>query len=1166
MVAYNLEEDGADVELPPTTSGSTRSRKGKGGSRGSAKGGSFGGEVDPLTGFTRSSNLNRNGSSQPSSTKKKTDGSPPQQKRGSESPPIEKKIDPPSEKPAQKIEKQQLQLPVAGARRAHSGGIDGLEATTAEEATAKDDRALWQQLCQLANGSSEVVDKVPSSSLLSAIKSTGLRLSDERIKSAVDGVQMKKEVTMSDFFELLHTNILLERALKDDLVIDDWEGLKRDMVEIYNKVKDNEGGEMASYIPQLSRQNPKHFGVAVCTIDGQRFCHGDTDVQFCIQSCSKPITYCMALEEHGQDKVHQHVGFEPSGALFNELALNSKGLPHNPMINSGAIMMSSLIKPMRHIDGRFDWALEVWTKLTGRVKPGFSQTTYLSERNTADRNFALSYMMRERGAFPEGTNLLETLELYFMFCSIELDADAFSVVAATLANGGVCPVTGIRIFDTATVRNCLSLMASSGMYDFSGEFAFRMGFPAKSGVAGAVITVIPGVMGVCTFSPRLDEHGNSVRGIEFAKYLNQYYPVHMFDGIEIDDAAEERVELEGTKENGGGQQEMSASVRSKQQKQLAKKKEETVVENLNSYIFAAANGNIERMKRLLARGVDSNGADYDGRTAMHLAASNNQTQVVKYLIEKGCDFSAKDRYGNTPLDDAKRHGHKEVEKVLSSWKSSTTVNAAAGSDVDHRYHSFFSAVDGERYGNVPRSELEKLLESEGFDVSDETKNAIVKHALLEFGDQRDVNGLGEFLDSHPLIQKAVKGMMAVRDWKLFEAKMNELYKDTYGKDGGDVARYIPQLAAVDPEQFGVAACSVDGQQYAKGDVDFMYCAQSTSKAIQYCMALELFGEEKVHKHVGVEPSGQSFNKMALNPAGLPHNPMINSGAIMTCSLVHPELKVADRLDAVMKTWRELGAGGKIGFDNATYLSEKNSADRNFCLGYMMKEAGAFPEGTDLIETLSFYFMCCSLTLNARTMSIFAATLANGGVNPLTGKRIFKASTVRNCLSIALSCGMYDYSGQFAFRMGFPAKSGVSGAVMVVIPGVMGFATFSPRLDEHGNSVRGIEFCRALGETYSFHLYGGNRVSMTSDTVLLDISKYGGNDDERIIAETLLAAAEGDVKALKSLSSAGHSLDVGDYDMRTPLHLAVCSNHVEVVEYLLGITSRGKHHIKMATSE
>jgi glutaminase len=230
--------------------------------------------------------------------------------------------------------------------------------------------------------------------------------------------------------------------------------------------------------------NPEQFAVTVCTIDGQFCSLGDAAVPFCVQSCSKPISYAIAEELLGTDRVRRHVGHEPSGLNFNELALDHNNLPHNPLINSGAIMTCALVRPEEPLSARFAYAMGIWSRLAGGAPIGFANAVYLSEKETANRNFCLAYMMREAGAFPPGADLRATLDLYFMFCSIEVTCEQLAVVAGTLANGGVCPTTGERVLQRETVRHCLSLMASCGMYDYSGEFAFTMGFPSKSGVAG----------------------------------------------------------------------------------------------------------------------------------------------------------------------------------------------------------------------------------------------------------------------------------------------------------------------------------------------------------------------------------------------------------------------------------------------------------------------------------------------------------------------------------------------------------------------------------------------------------------------------------------------------------------------------------------------------------
>ena len=193
-----------------------------------------------------------------------------------------------------------------------------------------------------------------------------------------------------------------------------------------------------------------------------------------------------------------------------------------------------------------------------------------------------------------------------------------------------------------------------------------------------------------------------------------------------------------------------------------------------------------------------------------------------------------------------------------------------------------------------------------------------------------------------------------------------------------------------------------------GDYQHPYCVQSTSKAITYCIATELNGENKVHEHVGREASGVTFNAIALNKYERPHNPMINSGAIMTCSLIKPELNLADRF--------EYTGGEHIGFDNAAYHSEKETADRNYALARFMKEVQAFPKSTDTHTTLDFYFQTCSVQVNANKMAKIMSTLANGGICPLTNKKIFSPTTIRNSLSMTYSFGMSDFSVAYAFSL------------------------------------------------------------------------------------------------------------------------------------------------------
>src|SRR5262249_47072443 len=275
---------------------------------------------------------------------------------------------------------------------------------------------------------------------------------DRRVQDALSAFEGRDNqasggITLERFAKIGQANGgLIARAINGDLVIPDFARFATELCEIYEELLGDDRGAIADYIPQLRNVDPDQLAITVCTVDGQRFAIGQSRVGFCIQSVSKPINYCLALEEHGPDFVHRHVGREPSGRGFNELSFNGDGLPHNPMINSGAIMCCSMIQPKMDMADRFDYIANAWRRLSGGGRIGFNNAVYLSERQTADRNFALGYSMRESRAFPTGINLIETLELYFQCCSIEVDATMLSVVAATLAGGGGSPVVGGPVF------------------------------------------------------------------------------------------------------------------------------------------------------------------------------------------------------------------------------------------------------------------------------------------------------------------------------------------------------------------------------------------------------------------------------------------------------------------------------------------------------------------------------------------------------------------------------------------------------------------------------------------------------------------------------------------------------------------------------------------------
>tara|TARA_B110000879_G_scaffold4442_1_gene5901 strand:- start:919 stop:2166 length:1248 start_codon:yes stop_codon:yes gene_type:complete len=374
--------------------------------------------------------------------------------------------------------------------------------------------------------------------------------------------------------------------------------------------------------------------------------------------------------------------------------------------------------------------------------------------------------------------------------------------------------------------------------------------------------------------------------------------------------------------------------------------------------------------------------------------------------------------------------------------------------------------------------------------------------------------------------------------------LSEIYNIVKTIKKGKVADYIPELGKVNPDNFGISVCTVEGHIYNIGDYDLDFCLQSTSKPFSYCIARETLGSEKVHNHVGYEPSGLAFNAFTLNKQGLPHNPLINAGAIMIASLIAKEEEPAERFNMVKDYICKISGGiDKIGFDNSVFLSEKQHADRNTSLAYYMRENGAFGEEITpgmIQENLDLYFQCCSMLINCKIGAVMSATLANGGVCPLDNMEVFSKETVRDCLTIMYGCGMYDFSGQFAFEVGLPAKSGVSGCILLVVPNRMGVCIWSPPLDDQGNSVKGIEVCKILKDKLSLHIF--ENIVQKKDLLFDNI--------ESIVQTCINSAAKGDLDTLKKIKEHGFDFNKGDYDNRTPLHLAVNEGKLDVVNFLI----------------
>jgi glutaminase A len=298
--------------------------------------------------------------------------------------------------------------------------------------------------------------------------------------------------------------------------------------------------------------------------------------------------------------------------------------------------------------------------------------------------------------------------------------------------------------------------------------------------------------------------------------------------------------------------------------------------------------------------------------------------------------------------------------------------------------------------------------------------------------------------------------------------LDEVLQSVAADRTGVLANYIPELAEVDPERLGASIAMVDGELYASGDTDSLFTIQSISKPFVYALALADRGFERVLDKVGVEPSGEPFNEISLeDSSGRPLNPMINAGAITTHSLVGTEtMNRAERMERVISGLSAF-AGRSLDVDEAVYSSEIEHAHRNLAIAHMLRSHDILTENpTGVVEG---YTRQCSLLVTVQDLAMMAATLANYGIQPVTGEQVVPKTVVRQVLSVMFTCGMYNAAGDWATQVGIPAKSGVGGGIIGAVPGQLGLATFSPRLDVHGNSVRGVSLFERFSSDMGMHV-------------------------------------------------------------------------------------------------
>ncbi|MCB0331030.1 MAG: glutaminase A [Bdellovibrionales bacterium] len=618
--------------------------------------------------------------------------------------------------------------------------------------------------------------------------------------------------------------------------------LEQALQDSYLAAKKCTSGALPTYIPELATVNPDLFGVTICTADGRIFSVGDHSSPFTIQSSIKPFLFWNALALFGKDSVLDVVGVEPSSEPFDSfIKLDSNThRPHNPMMNAGAIAISGLLAN----EGDPDRIINLVRAASGSSEISVDIPVFLSERDTADRNRAIGYLLKHFDIL--ANDLEDTISFYLQACAISVTTRELSIMGATLANGGVCPMSGDSVLEGRFVREVLTVMMTCGIYQASGRLAHDVGVPAKSGVSGNIFMVVPGALSVCAFSPLLDTAGNSVRGFSVLRMLSESLGLHRF-----------------------------------------------------------------------------------------------QSQQRFISIPQG-----KREAGNTfPIETGK---------------------------VEASFHSAFARVKGE--------------------------------------------------------------------------------------DGGRVAEYAPELLAVDPRLFEASLCFVSGKEISAGDSQTTFSLQAAANPFTYALALHRHGIKAVHEKVGVDPSGNRFDEIVFDPeTRRPFNPLTNAGAITMCSLVEGN-SASERLKTLLSWYSLLSGREEIKVHHGMNRSESRVGNRNRAIAYLLRNFGIIE---DVEAALELYFQQCALQIRASDLARMAAVLANRGVCPFSGRVCIEEEYIKSILTVMYTCGMHDSSGAFAFHVGLPSKSGISGCVVGVSPGEFGIAVYSPQVDTFGSSVRGVAFLKAL---------------------------------------------------------------------------------------------------------
>lgn len=318
--------------------------------------------------------------------------------------------------------------------------------------------------------------------------------------------------------------------MKKTITLADLESVVK---EAYEKLKGLKGGKNADYIPFLAKIDPDLFGIAVCTPSGDVIEAGDTDYVFGIESISKVHTAVLILEQYGAEVVLKQIGADATGLPFNSIMaiLMENDHPSTPLVNAGAISADSMVKPVGDADAKWKAITQNMTDLCGSELKLLDEL-YKSESETNYNNRAIAWLLKNYNRIYDDPDM--SLDLYTRHCSMGVTAKQLAIAGCTIANRGKNPVTGKQVFKESLMPNIISLIAAVGFYEHTGDWIYTSGIPAKTGVGGGVMGMLPGVLGIAAFAPPLDDAGNSVRAQAAIQYITRELGVNVFSGDTVE--------------------------------------------------------------------------------------------------------------------------------------------------------------------------------------------------------------------------------------------------------------------------------------------------------------------------------------------------------------------------------------------------------------------------------------------------------------------------------------------------------------------------------------------------------------------------------------------------------------------------------------------------------